>query len=30
MGMMGFKIRIDVHGKVLEVDQPGMIDPNEG
>lgn len=30
MGMMGFKIRIDVHGKVLEVDQPGMIDPDEG
>jgi hypothetical protein len=29
MGMMGFHIRINVHGEVIEVDQPGMIDPNE-
>ena len=29
MGMMGFKIRINVHGEVLEVEQPGMIDPDE-
>ena len=29
MGMMGFKIRINVHGEVIEVDQPGMIDPDE-
>jgi len=28
MGMMGFKIRINVHGEVLEVEQPGMIDPD--
>ena len=26
MGMMGFKVRIDVHGKVIEVIQPGMTD----
>jgi hypothetical protein len=25
MGMMGFRIRIDVHGEVLDVEQPGMI-----
>jgi len=28
LGMMGFKIHINVHGEVLEVDQPGMIDPD--
>lgn len=28
MGMMGFKIRINIHGEVLEVEQPGMIDPD--
>lgn len=28
MGMMGFRIRINVHGEVLEIDQPGMIDPD--
>lgn len=28
LGMMGFKIRINVHGDVLEVDQPGMVDPD--
>ncbi len=27
LGMMGFKIRINIHGDVLEVEQPGMIDP---
>jgi hypothetical protein len=25
LGMMGFKVRIDIHGHVLEVEQPGMI-----
>lgn len=31
MGMMGFRVRIDVHGEVLEVIQPGMIaDDDEG
>jgi hypothetical protein len=25
LGMMGFRIRINVHGEVLEVEQPGMI-----
>jgi hypothetical protein len=29
MGMMGFQVRIDMHGNVLEVEQPGMIDPDE-
>lgn len=29
MGMTGFRIRIDVHGDVIEIDQPGMVDPNE-
>lgn len=27
LGMMGFKIRINVHGDVLEIKQPGAIDP---
>ena len=32
LGMMGFRIRINVHGEVLEVEQPGMIadDDDEG
>jgi hypothetical protein len=25
LGMMGFRIRINIHGEVLEVEQPGMI-----
>lgn len=25
LGMMGFRIRIDLHGEVIEVEQPGMI-----
>lgn len=29
MGMMGFRVRIDLHGNVLEVEQPGMIDPED-
>lgn len=29
LGMMGFKIRINLHGELLEVIQPGMIDPND-
>ena len=28
LGMMGFKIRINVHGDVIEVEQPGVIDPD--
>jgi hypothetical protein len=28
LGMAGFKIRINLHGEVLEVIQPGMIDPD--
>jgi hypothetical protein len=29
MGMIGFRVRIDVHGEVIEVEQPGMVDPDE-
>ncbi len=29
MGMTGFRIRINVHGEVIELHQPGMIDPGE-
>jgi hypothetical protein len=29
MGMMGFRVRINLHGEVLEVVQPGMADPDE-
>lgn len=29
MGMMGFKVRINMHGEVIEIEQPGMIDPGE-
>lgn len=25
LGMMGFRIRINIHGEVLEVEQPGMV-----
>ena len=24
LGMMGFKVRIDIHGEVIEIDQPGI------
>ncbi|MEA2007699.1 MAG: hypothetical protein U9O54_01145, partial [Chloroflexota bacterium] len=27
MGMMGFKIVINIHGEVLEIKQPGTIEP---
>lgn len=29
MGMMGFRITIDIHGDVINIDQPGMIAPEE-
>jgi hypothetical protein len=29
MGMMGFRVRINVHGDVLEVNQPGVIAPDD-
>lgn len=29
MGMMGFRITINVHGDVIKVDQPGMISPDD-
>jgi hypothetical protein len=29
MGMTGFRVRINLHGDVLEVEQPGMIAPED-
>ena len=29
MGMMGFRIMIDIHGEVIKIDQPGMITPDD-
>jgi hypothetical protein len=29
LGMVGFQVRINLHGEVLEVRQPGMIDPDD-
>ncbi len=29
MGMLGFRIKINVHGDVVDVEQPGMIDPEQ-
>jgi len=29
LGMMGFRVMIDYHGEVLEISQPGKIDPEE-
>jgi hypothetical protein len=29
LGMMGFKVRINLHGDLIEVVQPGMIAPDE-
>lgn len=29
MGMTGFRITINVHGEVIDLHQPGMIDPND-
>ncbi len=29
MGMSGFKVRINLHGDVLEVAQPGAVDPDD-
>lgn len=29
MGMMGLKIRINYHGEVIEISQPGMISPDD-
>jgi len=30
LGMVGFRIRINLHGEVIEIEQPGMIDPGDG
>lgn len=29
MGMMGFRIRVNLHGDVIEIDQPGTIAPDD-
>ena len=29
MGMLGFRVRINVHGDVIEIDQPGIAGPDE-
>jgi len=29
IGMTGFRIKINVHGDVIELDQPGLIDPED-
>ncbi len=29
MGMLGFKIKINFHGDVIDVEQPGMIEPDD-
>ncbi len=29
LGMTGFRIRIDVHGEIIDIEQPGMIDPED-
>jgi hypothetical protein len=29
MGMMGFRITINLHGEVIKIDQPGTIDPGD-
>ena len=29
MGMLGFRIRINVHGEVIDVDQPGIVSEDE-
>jgi hypothetical protein len=29
MGMMGFRVRINMHGEVLDIEQPGAVDPGD-
>ena len=29
MGMTGFRIRINVHGEVIDIEQPGMVSPED-
>jgi hypothetical protein len=29
MGMTGFRIKINLHGEVIEIEQPGMVDPDD-
>ena len=28
LGMMGLRIRINIHGDVIEIEQPGIVDPD--
>jgi hypothetical protein len=29
MGMMGFRIKINIHGEVIDIDQPGIVAPED-
>lgn len=29
MGMLGFRIKINIHGEVIDVEQPGMVEPED-
>jgi len=29
IGMTGFRIKINIHGEVIDIEQPGMIDPGD-
>jgi hypothetical protein len=29
IGMTGFRITIDVHGEIINIEQPGMVDPGD-
>ena len=29
MGMVGFKVRINVHGEIIDIEQPGMEGPDD-
>jgi hypothetical protein len=29
MGMLGFRIKINLHGEVIDVEQPGMVEPDD-
>ena len=29
LGMLGFRIKINIHGEVIDVEQPGMVEPDD-
>jgi hypothetical protein len=29
LGMLGFRVRVNYHGEIIAIDQPGAIDPDE-